>query len=103
MNVTCSNTGTYQQAMALVNAINAIDNRQNIEANITVGGVRIWMEDPSFLPTVQEVCSQHGVRVESGATAAMEEVIIRDDSSRKQYVESRKKCDAIIGEWIVEP
>ena len=102
MNVTCSNTGTYQQAMALANAINEIDSRQNIEANITVGGVRIWMEDPSFLPAVQAVCSQHGARVESGATAAMEEVIIRDDSSRKQYVESRKKGDAIIGEWIVE-
>jgi hypothetical protein len=102
MNVTCSGTGTYPQAMALMNAINAIDGRVNIEANIKVGGVGIWLSDPSFLPAVEAVCRIHGVKIESGATAAMEEVILQNPNCWKSYAESRSNGDAVISEWIVE-
>jgi hypothetical protein len=106
MNVSCSNTGTYQQAMSLIRAINSLDCRfvdgqDKFEANITVGGVSIWLENPSFLPQVEAVCRQHGARVQAGATESMENVILRDPQNFDQYAEKCSSDQSILKEWLL--
>lgn len=101
MNATCDGTGTYPEAMALVNAINQIDGRTNVEANITVGGVNVWLKEASFLPQVANTCKEFGVTPRSEATAAMEEVILQNPSNWGRYSESASNGNAVINEWIV--
>lgn len=95
-------TTTYQHACQVVSAVNRIDDRKTVEANISIGAVGVWIDDGSAdkIPVVQKVLMEHQTSLEAGVSAAMEEVLLRDPANWERLAERTGNGAAILQEWL---
>jgi hypothetical protein len=98
MRFTCE-PGPYDKAIALIRALNAVDNREKIEAGISVGGVWVWVEGPDQIPSVQAVCKLHKVVLRTGPTATVEDVLLQDPNLWDRLAKERGDGNAVLAEW----
>lgn len=69
---------TYPAALALIAELRA----NNIEANITAGGVSIYPE-PDLISQAETICKKHNASFRAGYTEHQESVMLQSDSGWK--------------------